>query len=170
MNFFGIVTRSWMTLVLSIFLQPIVSLNAAVSQIPPLFVGWEAELRAASAEGILNRVNVARLGVLQQGYYDETPDALELRLDGQTLPPVPVERIVDLECRSWMAFAPLQLHQDFLPWARAGDTLRLVLRDERFYDCWAFPVEPWTLRVEVRTPHGELVTQADFKGQPFRSP
>jgi len=142
---------------------------AAVASVP-LRAGWQSELEGRYAEGGLYRARQVLLTVWQQGFYDRTADGLELELDGVRLPMIPVQSTYDLECENYLSFADGVVSEDALPWARAGDSIRLVLRNEVFSRCEAFPVHPWTLKVQIRNASGQVVSHGEFRGQPYRIP
>jgi hypothetical protein len=121
-----------------------------------------------AAEGYLAYAKDVQLVVWNEGFYDESANALEVTLEGVKLPLATVTKSYNLECHTSLHFADLPLDRDFTPWAKAGDHVRFVLRDEVFSRCWEVPVKPWSLKVEIRNSEGELLTIAEYHGQPAR--
>ena len=151
----------------------LLAMGLALAVQPPvqareLDASWRSPMERQTAEGYLAYARHAQLVVWNEGYYDETANALELTLEGVKLPVAEIGKSYDLECHTSLHFADLAFDRDFAPWVKAGDRLRLVFRDEVFSRCWEVPVKPWSLKVEVRSAEGELLSVAEFRGQPAR--
>jgi hypothetical protein len=146
----------------------LVLVSGAHAQAGQLRPGWRADMEPQTAAGHLHWARQVELKVWNEGYYDETANALELTLEGVRLPVLAIASSYDLECRTFLHIAEGVLVEDATPWARAGDRVRLSFRDEVFSRCWEVPVQTWSLKVEIRNGAGELETVADFKGSPHR--
>ncbi len=132
--------------------------------------GWEdLEMRAMSASGELRQLEHIQLRAMTTGYYEHLPVVLELSdhepSEWNHIQPL---KHYSLECNTYLSIGRVSNLKGFGTNIREDDELIVSLKSELYSRCDIPIVYPWNLKLVLKSKKGEILGQAEFRGQPHR--